>query len=224
MPQLQVLEVFVAPGGDGGNPLGVFLDGPSVPEAERQRVATELGFSETVYVDDAERSELRIFTPAREIPFAGHPSVGTAWLLRRERAPVEVLRPPAGEVRVRYEGERVWIAARPEWAPPFDYVELGSPDEIDALIEPPGDSGMAYCWAWEDEAAGWVRARGLYPAEGIEEDEATGSAAIALSASLGRPLEIRQGRGSLLVVRPLGDGFAEVGGLVEPAELRDFAL
>lgn len=225
MPELHVLEVFVAPDGAGGNPLGVFLDGAQVPESERQRVATELGFSETLFVDDAERAELRIFTPVSELPFAGHPSVGAAWLLRRERAPVEILRPPAGEVRVRYEDdERVWIAARPEWAPKFEYFQLDSPAEVDALTEPPGDSGMAYCWAWEDEAAGRIRSRGLYPAAGITEDEATGAAAVALSGALGRPLGIRQGRGSRLSARPLDDGFAEVGGLTRLAELREFAL
>lgn len=225
MPELHVLEVFVGLGGAGGNPLGVFLEGPEVPESERQRVATELGFSETVFVDDAERAVMRLFTPAREMPFAGHPSVGTAWLLRRERAPVEVLRLPAGEVRVRYEDdERVWIAARPDWAPELDYVRLESPAEVDALEEPPGDSGAAYCWAWEDEAAGTIRSRGLYPALGIAEDEATGAAAVALCGTLGRPLEIRQGRGSRLKARPLEDGFVEVGGVTRLAEVRDFVL
>jgi predicted PhzF superfamily epimerase YddE/YHI9 len=69
-----------------------------------------------------------------------------------------------------------------------------------------------------------VRSRGLYPAEGIEEDEATGAAAIRLSGELGRPLEIRQGRGSRLDARPIGDGYVEVGGLTELVELRDFEL
>lgn len=202
----------------------MFLDGPAVPEAERQRIAAELGFAETVFVDDADRAELRIFTPGTELPFAGHPSVGTAWLLRRERGPVEALRPPAGEVRVRYDDERVWIAGRPEWAPELDYVQLGSPQQVNALDEAPGERGAAYCWAWEDEGEGRVRSRGLYPALGIVEHEATGAAALALSASLGRPLEICQGNGSRLSARPLDDGFVEVGGLTELTEVRDFAL
>ena len=223
MPQLHVLEVFVSREGEGGNPLGVFLDGGEVPEPERRRVATELGFSETVFVDDPERGEIRIFTPASELPFAGHPCVGSAWLLRREREPVETIRPPPGEIPVRYpEDERVWIAARPEWCPPFEYLELDAPAHVDALAEPPDGSGLAYCWAWEDEGAGRVRARGLFPDEGIAEDEATGSAAIGLSARLGRPLEIRQGRGSWLEARPLGDGYVEVGGLTRPIEVREF--
>jgi predicted PhzF superfamily epimerase YddE/YHI9 len=225
MPLLHVLEVFVSPGGAGGNPLGVFLDGAEVPEAERQRVAHELGFSETVYVDDPERAVIRIFTPVSELPFAGHPCVGTAWLLRREREQVAALRPPPGEVPVRYdEGEFVWIAADPAWSPPFEFVQLDSPGAVDALTGAPNGIGLAYCWAWEDESAGRVRARGLFPAEGIAEDEATGSAAIALSAQVGRALEIRQGAGSRMLTRLRDDGFVEVGGLTRAVDQRDFAL
>ena len=43
---------------------------------------------------------MRIFTPAAELAFAGHPTVGTAWLLRESGRPVAALHPPAGEVRV----------------------------------------------------------------------------------------------------------------------------
>jgi predicted PhzF superfamily epimerase YddE/YHI9 len=221
VPRLHVLEVFVSPEGEGGNGLGVFLEGSEVPEGERQRIAHELGFSETVFVDDAARGAIRIFTPASELPFAGHPCVGTAWLLRREREPVDALRPPPGEVPVRYEKrDVVWIAARPEWCPPFEFFELGSPEEVDALTEPPEGSGLAYCWAWEDEEAGRVRARGLFPEEGITEDEATGSAAIALSARLGRPIEIRQGGGSRMTTALRDDGYVEVGGPTRAVEER----
>jgi predicted PhzF superfamily epimerase YddE/YHI9 len=192
-----------------------------VPPSERQRVAGELGFSETVFVDELERGELRIFTPAAEIPFAGHPLVGTAWLLRRERSAVRTLRPPAGDVRIRYDDERVWIAGRPEWVEPFEYVQLGSVAEVESLAGPPPGTGMAYCWAWEDESEGRVRARSFVPGLGIAEDEATGSAALALSARLGRPLEIRQGRGSLLIARSLEGGLVEVGGLTEAVEVRE---
>ena len=56
--------------------------------------------------------------------------------------------------RVGYEGDIIWIAARPEWAPPFEYVELANAAEVDSLDRAPGGEGWAYCWAWEDEEAG----------------------------------------------------------------------
>ncbi len=198
----------------------MFADGAGVPAERRQPIARELGFAETVFVDDAERGAMRIFTPELELPFAGHPSVGTAWLLLEAGHGVPALRPPAGELPVRREAELTWIAARPEWSPPFDYVELSSPAEVDALIGAPGGLGWAYCWAWEDEAAGVVRARSFVPEAGIAEDQATGSAALALGARLGRAVTVRQGRGSELFVRPLADGFVEVGGRVVLDEVR----
>jgi trans-2,3-dihydro-3-hydroxyanthranilate isomerase len=69
----------------GGNPLAVFPDATGIPEGSLQRIAREFNLSETVFVYPPERSEhtkrLRIFTPAAELPFAGHPTVGAAHAL-----------------------------------------------------------------------------------------------------------------------------------------------
>jgi predicted PhzF superfamily epimerase YddE/YHI9 len=220
MAALHVIRVFTDERGKHGNPLGVFLDGPAISRTERQPIATELAFSETVFLDDAERGEIQIFTPTAEIPFAGHPTVGTAWLLARALRPVEVLRPPPGEVPVREAGDLTYVTARAEWCPPFAYVEHASAEEIDAL-EPAAVTEDAYNWAWIDEEAGLVRARGFYPTYAIAEDEATGSAALALSVELDREIEVRQGEGSVIHARPLGGGRAEIGGTVAMVERRE---
>ena len=69
----------------GGNAVAVFPDAGAIPEAQMQRVAREFNLSETVFVlppeDPANTRALRIFTPAAEVPFAGHPTVGTAFVL-----------------------------------------------------------------------------------------------------------------------------------------------
>lgn len=68
-----------------GNPLAVVLDSDGLDTAAMQAIAREFNLSETVFVsaaaDPAHRAALRIFTPSRELPFAGHPTVGTAVLL-----------------------------------------------------------------------------------------------------------------------------------------------
>ena len=218
MPQLQLLRVFCDEDGSGGNPLAVFADGAEVPPERRQAVATDLGLSETVFVDDRERGEVRIFTPAVELDFAGHPAVGAAWLLEG----VEMLRTRAGEVPVKREDGTAFVAARPAWGPPFELEELGSPAEVDALGGPPRGHDLIAAWAWLDEAAGMVRAR-VFPVRlGIPEDEATGSAATKLAAEIGRPIDIRQGRGSRILARPRADGLVEIGGLCALDELRDY--
>ncbi|HSK49874.1 MAG TPA: PhzF family phenazine biosynthesis isomerase [Solirubrobacterales bacterium] len=222
MATLHVLRVFTDGGGRYGNPLGVFLDGGEVEEGRRQAVAAELGYSETVFVEERESGRMRIFTPAAEIDFAGHPTVGTAWLLAREGTPVRSLRPRAGEAPVRLEGGLTWIAARPEWAASFRLRRLDSAAAIEALDPGEFEGDGAYCWAWEDETAGKVRSRAFFPAFGIAEDEATGAAAVALCGELGRRLQIRQGRGSELSARPCGEGWVEVGGRCVLDEVREY--
>jgi predicted PhzF superfamily epimerase YddE/YHI9 len=218
MPELHVLRVFCGDGGSGGNALGVFRDGGAVAPGDRQAVARDLGFAETVFVDDAADGRIAIFTPEAELDFAGHPTVGTAWLLG-----ARVLRPPAGEVPARAEGERAFVAARPEWGPAFELEQLGSAAEVDALDGPPGGRGLVDAWAWIDEEQGLVRSRVFVDLLGIPEDEATGAAATKLAAAVGRPIDIRQGRGSRILARPLEDGMAEIGGRVEQDEVRDYA-
>ena len=222
MTTLHVLRVFLGPGDSGGNPLGVFLDGGAIEASERQRVAADLAFSETVFVDDPAAGALRIFTPASELPLAGHPLVGTAWLLARERASVSTLRPPAGDVATWEEGAHTWIRANPAGAPDFVLEELDSVEAVERLDGAPDGLGMVDAWAWIDRPAGTIRSRVFVADLGIEEDEATGAAALRLTAALGRPLTIRQGKGSEIVTRPAADGGVEIGGRVSLVETRPF--
>jgi len=218
-----VLRVFCGPRGEYGNELGVVRDGSVLPERdERQAFAAKLGFSETVFVDDPERGVIDIYTPSVRLPFAGYPCVGAAWLLD-----VPELVTPAGVVGTRLDGEFSWIEARPEWPEPRTLRRYGTAAEVDALeVPPPGERsemgvppdevwGRIYAWAWEDEAAGRIRARG-FPGrdDGIHEDEATGAAALQLTAQLGRALNIVQGTGSQLLTAPQPEGWVELGGRV----------
>ncbi len=224
MPELHVLRVFTGESGSAGNPLGVFIDGASVPLQRRQAVAAELGFSETVFVDDPASGSIQIFTPTTELPFAGHPLVGTAWLLAREGAAVSSLRPPAGQVPARLEGDRAFVAGRPEWGPPYEWFELSSPAEVEALDGAPEGHDMAYAYAWIDEGQGLLRARSFPRRIGVKEDEATGGAAVQLGALLQRDLRIRQGVGSVIDVHPRDDGWVEIGGRTELDEARYFRV
>ncbi len=74
-----------------GNPLAVVLDADGLVDGRMQAIAREFNLSETVFViaprNPANTASLRIFTPSRELPFAGHPTVGAACLLAHVRAP-----------------------------------------------------------------------------------------------------------------------------------------
>jgi predicted PhzF superfamily epimerase YddE/YHI9 len=220
---LHVLRVFVGRGGSGGNPLGVFVEGAEIPLERRQTVAHDLDFSETVFVDSIDDGVARIaiHTPAAELPFAGHPTVGTAWRLRNLGEDVSVIRCVSGDVAGWQEGELAWIRARPEWVHGIPEPDrLASAAAVDSVVPPQMGEPGRYVWAWDDEAAGRVRAR-FFPTDlGIAEDEATGAAAVLLGAALGRDLTIRQGVGSEIHVRSGDDGSIDVGGLVELIEHR----
>lgn len=71
-----------------GNPLAVIHDGSDLTSEEMQQIATEFGFSESSVIcpakDNSSNAHLRIFTPMEEIPFAGHPNIGTAFVIANE--------------------------------------------------------------------------------------------------------------------------------------------
>ena len=101
-----------------GNQLGVVLDGRDLAPRLMQRIARELNFSETTFVfppeNPAHTAKIRIFTPAVELPFAGHPTVGTAWVLLDEGVVPKgrkefVLEENVGPVPVRADGAMVWM-------------------------------------------------------------------------------------------------------------------
>src|SRR6266705_4709801 len=91
-----------------GNPLAVFTDARGLTDSEMQAVAREMNLSETTFVLPSKNAtesapRVRIFTVEEELPFAGHPTLGTAFVLRRETGAQEVvLDLKAGRVPVQF--------------------------------------------------------------------------------------------------------------------------
>lgn len=217
MVHLAVLRVFTGPDGSYGNYLGVVADGASVDPQDRQLIARKFGHSAVAYIDDAELGAFQIWTPGGELPFAGHPAVGTAWYLARLTGkPPRLLLPPAGPTPTWTDGAMTWVTGSLAGTPPWWHERLGTAAEVDGLAGPQcPEQDMTQLWAWEDEAAGTVRARVFAGRLTIAEDEACGSASMRLAAALGRSLTVRHGAGSIIAARPgRVPGTADVGGLV----------
>src|SRR5213592_999276 len=94
----------------GGNPLAVFPDARGMSDADMQSLAAEFNLSETTFVlppdDPAHTARVRIFNRTAEMPFAGHPNVGTAFVLAgmgRDRGGLLVFEEQAGLVEVQVE-------------------------------------------------------------------------------------------------------------------------
>ena len=145
----------------------------------------------------------------------------TAWL-RSTDEDVKEIDVPAGSARVRFDGDRVFVNALPQWCPEFTFTQLDEASEVTAVDPDAYSFGANYVWAWIDREAGTVRSRMFAPDLGIREDEATGAAAVRLTAELGRDLDITQGLGSRVYThaRYLGQQ-VEVGGRVSDARLME---
>jgi predicted PhzF superfamily epimerase YddE/YHI9 len=216
--EVAVLRVFTDAADDFGNPLGV-VDSAAVPVPLRQALASELGYSETVFVDlpaaGATTACAWIFTPTTELSFAGHPTVGAAWWLRERGTPVETLQVPAGTLQVRYSDDRTAVVALAEWGPGFVIHAMASVDQV--LAADPADyanDDYHYLWAWLDRDRGHIRSRMFANEPGVPEDEATGSAAVRLTGHLRRDLTITQGHGSQIFTTWHPEGWVSVQGRV----------
>jgi predicted PhzF superfamily epimerase YddE/YHI9 len=213
-----VLRVFTDQDGNFGNPLGV-VDASQAEPSERQRIATQLGYSETIFIDvpkaGASTAHARIYTPATELPFAGHPTVGASWWLRDRGTPVRTLQVPAGIVQVAYEDDLTAVSARSDWAPEFAIYDLDSTDDLFAANpdEYPDDI-QNYLWTWTDRERGAIRSRMFAANLGVPEDEATGAAAVRITDYLSRDLTILQGKGSVIETQWSPEGWVRIAGRV----------
>ncbi len=234
MTQFFVYDVF-SDRPFGGNPLAVIPDASALPEDALQNIAREFNFSESTFVfppdDPTNTAKVRIFTPTQEIPFAGHPTIGTAIALADlgRGGPDMVLELGVGPIPCQVEsgGARfetrvplqTWEGITPEivansigqsadcvrtdrHAPviasvglPFAIAELQDTASL-AAAEPNIDAFKSFEAAWPTNShydllvyvrdGSNIQARMFAPLDGIPEDPATGSAAAALAAWLGR--------------------------------------
>jgi trans-2,3-dihydro-3-hydroxyanthranilate isomerase len=223
----------------GGNQLAVVTDARGLSSEQMQDIAREFNFSETTFVLPAQaggtRHVIRIFTPRAELPFAGHPTIGTAAVLSfLQLAPAAdadgtvIYEEAIGPIAVRVEPARgrtvlaeFEIAAplqfgstpdltdlaravgvspdtiKESWCAgigiPFCFVQLTDESAVDAAVIDPklwqvlvarGCAAQVFLFCGDFADGGTLYARMLAPALGVAEDPATGSACVALVASL----------------------------------------
>src|SRR5690242_2159757 len=97
-----------------GNQVAVFTDARDIPEEQLQTIAREMNLSESTFVYPADGDghvRMRIFTPTKELPFAGHPTLGTAFVLAGPLQLIEIrIETKQGTVPVRLEREGARIS------------------------------------------------------------------------------------------------------------------
>jgi trans-2,3-dihydro-3-hydroxyanthranilate isomerase len=118
-----------------GNQLAIFLDAENLSEEKMQQIAAEINFAESTFIVktnlDAATAQIRIFTPAKEMQFAGHPIIGTSWVLmnkvfntNNQSCTVTV---PIGAIPVYQVEDLVWLeAAQPEFLDVFSKEDFAA--------------------------------------------------------------------------------------------------
>lgn len=131
-----------------GNPLAVFPDGGELTRGQMQAIASEMNLSETTFVSSAQSDsyEVRIFTPEEELPFAGHPTIGSAWLLRHlgiVKSDDIVQRSAAGATPVSVAGDLIWLQRGGTTEADLDERDIRASDKLArALGLASGDVGV----------------------------------------------------------------------------------
>ncbi len=193
-----------------GNPLGVIADADGLTGEAMQRIANWLDFAETTFLlppeDAAADYRVRIFTRERELPFAGHPTLGSAhaWLEaggRPKREGAIVQECGVGLVTIRRDGDRLAFAAPP-------LLRAGTPDEdelarVAALLRI--DRAAILDAAWADNGPGWLAVM-LASAEAV----------LAIDAVAPPPGSARLNVGVVGPHRPGGDAAFEVRAIIAP--------
>jgi|Deesub1362B_J571_1020462.scaffolds.fasta_scaffold02483_5 trans-2,3-dihydro-3-hydroxyanthranilate isomerase len=115
-----------------GNQLAVFRNAEALSDTEMQQIAKEMNYSETTFILSEEKQnykyDVRIFTPEEEVPFAGHPTLGTAYVIQHEiiKEPIEriILNLKVGQipVTINYSGEQVDVLWMKQVTPTFGKI------------------------------------------------------------------------------------------------------
>jgi trans-2,3-dihydro-3-hydroxyanthranilate isomerase len=139
-PTFYILDVF-AEGKYTGNQLAVVRGAGGLSDEDMQAIAKEMNYSETTFIlSDETRGggyDVRIFTPKEEVPFAGHPTLGTAYVIQKEiiKEPVEpvTLNLKIGRIPVTFDSDILWMAQNPpEFGPTIEAGEVSEVLGLDA--------------------------------------------------------------------------------------------
>ena len=215
--KINILRAFVDERGDYGNPTGIVLDtAQQIRQSARQKIATTLHFTDTVFINSLDPINVSFFNPEQETKFAGDSLISTAYLIKHvleKNADLIICR--GGHIKTWSEGELTWIEASLEGTPGWQHQQLASPEAIDSITpEQSSHYEHTMVWAWANEAKGLIRSRTFLPDWGTLEDQGNGSGSMQLAKILGRKIEIHQGRGSVIYAEPSINNLSKVGGRV----------
>ncbi len=213
------VNVFVDEHDEYGNAVGIVIDlDHKLSMGERQEIAIDLGYSESVFVDMLNPLRVTIHNPQEQVAFAGHAILGAAWYARNiSHIHTDTVLSMGKVSKVVEEDNLLWVRTNKTHLPHWNVEQLASPAKVEAItVEQAATKQHTVSWAWIKEGAS-IRARTFAPDWGIPEDEANGSGSMLLALELQpentpEPIEIHHGKGSVIYSRHLEGLYVMVGG------------
>ncbi|MDR7146267.1 PhzF family phenazine biosynthesis protein [Rhizobium sp. BE258] len=197
MPNLAytTLDVFTSVRFEG-NPLAVITGAEALDTAEMQKIAAEFGYSEITFVlppkDPANTAHVRIFTPTMEVPFAGHPNVGTAYFIGQQS---EIFGKPVGD-KLRFEEAAGIVEVdlrRSNGKVTAATIRAPKPLQVGAAIP---EADIARCIAIQPDEIATARHHPLFVSVGLEFAVAEIANLEALAAAVPNPALFREAAGN----------------------------
>jgi len=220
---VNILRAFVNEKGNYGNPTGIIVDEEQkFTSTERQKIATLLHYTDTVFLNDIEMANVSFFNPEQETKFAGDALISTAYFLNQVlKKETTSLVCKGGKITTWNDGDLTWIEVSLEGTPAWNHKQMETPSMIDKITQDEASKfEHTMIWAWMDEERGLIRSRTFLPDWGTLEDQGNGSGSMQLAQMLQRKIEIHQGLGSVIFAEPAGQNMASVGGRVRVDDLR----
>ncbi|NMC35925.1 PhzF family phenazine biosynthesis protein [Candidatus Beckwithbacteria bacterium] len=215
---MNIVNVFTDKLGKYGNPLGIIIDEKKFfNKVKRQQIALASGFSEIVFINNIQKRDISIFSPQREIPFAGHAVIGAAYFLDQEyKKPVKQLISMRTKIKTWAKNRLMWVRGDLSITPPWNLEQVVNTLQLEKItVKQASSKKHTLIWSWIDKNKAIIRARTFASDWGISEDEANGSGAMKLTIKLGRDLTIHHGQGSVIYTKiSTISGFIDLGGRV----------
>jgi predicted PhzF superfamily epimerase YddE/YHI9 len=216
--EVHQIRIFTDERGKFGSTLGVVVDEQrDLDDVRRLEITRQLGYSETVFINNLSLNDVSIFSQQGEVSFAS-PLLGVAWFIQNKIGKqLGHLVCKNTKLHILNKNGFIWLELYdPGILPPWQLEELSSADMIDNLkSEDISKDSHVLKWSWIDQESqpGIIRARTFAPAWEIPEEEANGSGSMKLTMNLNRSLIIKHGKGSVIRTLKNKNGVL-VGGLV----------
>jgi len=212
---IHTIKVFVDTNNSFGSPLGIVEDVHKALSAkERQHIAATLNYSETVFIENPQSGEIRVYNPIDECPFSMYAALGAAWFIKNKLSySIAHIVSKDKVMDVIPAEEKTWVRSAIAVLPSWNLVEYKTLEDIESLAATDFvDKKHVMAWAWMNKAQGTIRARTFAYDWGIPEDEANGSGSMRLAVQLQRSIKVIHGKGSVIYAKQYDNEHIDVGG------------